>query len=467
MPEKTLKEIPRNLKEGYEKGLAAIRKNNLDYAVALLTPLLEQEPAFFDCRQTLRGLQLQRAEGKTGFFKKMFGNATHSPQIAKGQFSARSNPAETLKIAEGILNANPKNGAAHRMLAEAALNLDLPKTAVLSLEILLRDHPDDKSLALKLSEALAKAGNVRRADTILTELAQLYPNDATVTKAYKNLAANRTMAESGYDKVEDGTGSYRDILKDAEESVRLEQENRDIKDADASENILKTLLKQLEADPDNKKILRQIAENLADQEKLDEALQYYERILSLDSQGDPALAKAMSELKTKQFDAKMHRLDSQSPDFEVEKAAIQNEKEAFIIQDCENRAKKYPSDMAIRFELANLYFNREKIGEAIKEFQKSQAHPHYRIRSQAKLGQCFAKRGMLDLAARSLKNALTAKEVFDDEKKDIHYELACILNKMGKVDEAIEEFKIIYESDIDYKDVSERVEAYYAGKNSS
>jgi hypothetical protein len=39
-----------------------------------------------------------------------------------------------------------------------------------------------------------------------------------------------------------------------------------------------------------------------------------------------------------------------------------------------------------------------------------------------------------------------------------------VLEKMGKVEEAIEQFKQIYEIDIGYKDVSAKVDAYYAGK---
>ena len=80
------------------------------------------------------------------------------------------------------------------------------------------------------------------------------------------------------------------------------------------------------------------------------------------------------------------------------------------------------------------------------------------------LGQCFAKRGMNDLAARTIQNALKEKQVFDEEKKDLIYILGCVLENMGKKEEAIEQFKLIYEVDIGYKDVAAKVDAYYAGK---
>ncbi len=51
------------------------------------------------------------------------------------------------------------------------------------------------------------------------------------------------------------------------------------------------------------------------------------------------------------------------------------------------------------------------------------------------------------------------------EKKELIYNLGAVLDAMGKKDEAAEQFKLIYEVDIGYKDVQERVDAYYAGQS--
>ena len=69
------------------------------------------------------------------------------------------------------------------------------------------------------------------------------------------------------------------------------------------------------------------------------------------------------------------------------------------------------------------------------------------------LAQCFAKRRMFDLATRTLQDALKEKLVFDDEKKELIYNLGCVLESMGKKDEAIKQFELIYEVDIGYRDV--------------
>jgi tetratricopeptide (TPR) repeat protein len=71
---------------------------------------------------------------------------------------------------------------------------------------------------------------------------------------------------------------------------------------------------------------------------------------------------------------------------------------------------------------------------------------------------------MNDSAVRMLQNAIKEKPVFDDEKKELIYQLGCVLDKMGKPEEAIEQFKQIYEVDISFKDVGAKVDAYYAGR---
>ena len=126
--------------------------------------------------------------------------------------------------------------------------------------------------------------------------------------------------------------------------------------------------------------------------------------------------------------------------------------------------EKFPTDLAIRFEMGVLNFQAGKIGEAIQEFQKAQGNPHKRIAAMGYLAQCYAKRKMFDLAARTLQNAIKEKPVFDDEKKELTYNLGCVLESMGKKEEAIEQFKLIYELDISYKDVAAKVDAFYAGQ---
>jgi hypothetical protein len=59
---------------------------------------------------------------------------------------------------------------------------------------------------------------------------------------------------------------------------------------------------------------------------------------------------------------------------------------------------------------------------------------------------------------------LREKAVFDDEKKELIYNLGCVLDSMGKKEDAVEQFKLIYEVDIGYRDVAARVDAFYGAQ---
>lgn len=464
MPEKTVTEISRELRELYQKGTVALQRQNFEYAIAIFNQILAREPAFFECRQALRVAQFKEQGGKTSFFKRMVGGASNSPLVAKGQMALRKNPLEAIQIAEQVLNGDPGNSGAHKLLAEAATEADLPLTACLSLEILLKNSPKDFDLSMQYGKALAAAGQPAKAETVYTELAAAYPNRGEIMDALKDLSARTTLDQGGYDALADGKGSYRDILKNKAESVQLEQEKREVKSDDVAQRLIAEYEQRLPNEPKNMKLLRSLSELYLQKKQFDRALEYCERIRSSEGGADPSLDRLILDIRLRKFDEAMAQLDATAPDYAEQVARVQAQRDEFHLDETKSRAERYPTDLQIRFELGELYFKLGKISEAIQEFQKAQNYPAKRLQAMGYLGQCFARRGMNDLAARTLQNAIKEKPVFDDEKKDLIYQLGCVLEKMNKREEAIEQFKQIYEIDIGYKDVAAKVDAYYAGQ---
>ena len=464
MPEKTLQQIPRMWRDQYEKGVTAFQRDNLDYALTILTQVLENEPGFYDCRKALRATQFKKSGEKTSFFKKFVGTASSSPMIAKGQLALRSNPAEALNIAEQILNGDPHNSMAHKLLADAAMVCDYPKTAILSLEILIKNSPKDAELQRELADAYTKIGEIKKAEGLFQELIRNNPTDPELNQAYKNLSAQRTLVEGGYEALAGGQGSYRDILKDKEQAISLEQENRQVKDPEVAARLICEYVDKLEQEPTNLKLMRNIGDLYVQRKEFDNANAYYNHILVVSGTADPAIQKLITETNIKKYDYLISQLDRTAADYSEQLEKLQAERAGFLIEECKKRVEQYPNDLQLRFELGQHYFNAGKVSEAIQELQKAQNNPHRKTQAMGLLGQCFAKRGMNDLAVRKLQDALKEKLVFDDEKKELVYALGCVLEKMGKAEEAIEQFKQIYEVDIGYKDVSAKVDAYYAGK---
>jgi len=464
MAEKSLREIPRDLREAYEKGMAALQRNNLDYAIAFFTQTLTREPAFYDCREALRAAQFKKSGGGRSFLKKTFGGLSSSPLVAKAQLTLRTNPVEAINACEQILNSDPTSVSAHKVLAEAAIAADLPKTAALSLKIALKNSPRDREITMLLGDALAAAGQIDEAEEVLGDYVRAKPLDAEVAQQLKNISARRTMSEAGYEKVATGETSYRDLLKNKEEATTLEHEKREVKSDDVTERLIRENEARLAREPDNLKLLRATAQLYAQQKDFDRALEYLNRIVATEGAADPSLERLISETTLRRVDHLISQLDANDPDQAAQIEQMKSERATFLLADAQRRAEKYPTDLDIRFELAKLYFEAGKISEAIQEFQKAQNNPHRRLAAMSFLGQCFARRGMNDLAARKLQDAIKEKQIFDDEKKELIYNLGTVLEKMGKKEEAIEQFKLIYETDIGYRDVAAKVDAYYAGQ---
>jgi tetratricopeptide (TPR) repeat protein len=459
MAEKTISQIPRAVREQYQKGMAAFERKNFDYAIAIFNQVLAQEPGFFDCRQALRVSQHQKSTGSTTFFKKMLSGAGSSPLLAKAQML--KDPVEIIKTAEQVLNSDPNSMAAHKLLASAALDAEFPKTAVLSLEIVTKNAPKDDEAQKDLARAYSAAGQGEKAEMVMAELMRRHPGDLKLADELKDISARKTLAEGGYDALASGTGSYRDILKDKERAVAMEQEGRQVKTDDLVQLHIVKLEAELAKEPNDLKKLRSVAELYAQKKDYDRALATYKRIVDKEGATDSSLQKAIAETTIRKLDQAIAQLDPQAPDYAEKSALRKEERDNYLLSEIRERVERYPGDLGIRFELAELLFKLGKFSEAAPEFQKAQANPHKRLLAMSYLGQCFAALGRNDMAARQLQNAIKEKLTFDDEKKEMTYALAGVFEKMGKLTEADDLYKQIYEVDMGFKDVTAKVEASY------
>jgi tetratricopeptide (TPR) repeat protein len=105
------------------------------------------------------------------------------------------------------------------------------------------------------------------------------------------------------------------------------------------------------------------------------------------------------------------------------------------------------------------------LDEAIGEFQKvCQAAEHGRAFSQLMqtytwLAQCFLDKGIPEAAIRWYEKALTIPTIDQETRTALHYELASSFETAGNKTAALNNFLEVYGSNIDYRDVGERIKA--------
>ena len=462
MPETKANVLPPQLREQFDKAKQAFDCDNLDYAVTLLENVLKNAPSCYEAREVLRATQVKRYAGKRGFFKKVLGTASSSSSLAKAQIALRTHPEEALAACESILSNNPNSITAHKTLAQAAVACGFPQTAVLSLEIAHRNLSSDKEIALKLSEALLLAGNTPRAEDILKELAAQNPRDPEILQALKDASAKRSLGEGGYEKLAEGSGTFRDVIKDKTEAAQLEEQEKTTKSKESLQRLAAEYREKLAQNPNNLSLLRQLAEIYREAGNREQSLPLFEQLAASKQGADPEIHQILVELKLAQFDAEADQLDPADPNYQAKRQDLLRRKELCDFENCRSLAERFPTDLSLRLELGQHYLKQGKTTEAIKEFQRAQASAYLKTRAQRLLAECFCHRGMLDLAERTLQSAVKDKPELDDEKKELLYDLGVVLEKSGKSAEAIEQFKRIYEIDISFKDVANKVDQYYS-----
>ena len=186
--EKNLSDVPAACGELYKKGVAALKQNHADSAIALFNQALEAEPGFVLCRGMLRRAQCARLQIQNSFLKNAVDELREIPGLADAEAHRNSAPLRAIHAAEQVLNRFPTSIRAHKILAQAALHADLPRTALLSLNYLNNQIPEDLDVCLGLTEALARTGRLRDSIALCGRLQKDFPGDKRVYEALGRLA---------------------------------------------------------------------------------------------------------------------------------------------------------------------------------------------------------------------------------------------------------------------------------------
>ena len=105
------------------------------------------------------------------------------------------------------------------------------------------------------------------------------------------------------------------------------------------------------------------------------------------------------------------------------------------------------------------------LDEAIGELQKviqavEHGHPFPQmIQTYTWLAQCFLDKGVPEAAVRWYEKALQLPSLDQETKTALHYELGSSLESAGNKQAALSNFLQAYGSNIDYRDVAERIKA--------
>ena len=459
MAETTVENLDRRARDLFNKAIAALERNNLDYSIEMFMQTVAIAPNFTQGRKYLRAAQSKRSES-AGKIKQMMAGARVQPILAKAKMAVSKNPLEAMILAEQALSEAPLNGQAMVILAEAAEVAELHETAAQTLETYTKDNPRDTKALHWLARAYTGMAKHDLAREVYERLLQLNPKDFEAQKGLQNSTAVGAMAGGGWEEA----GSYRDVMKDKDEAVALEQQSRMVRAVDMVANLIQETLAKAQQEPDNPLHRRELGKLYSQQGDYDTALQYLEGLFTAEAGTDPTLEKEINDIKGKRITAKITEKKAELAANPANAAAIESETAVLELElsqlqmaDAERLVERYPNDLMYRFDLGLLYLKTGNVEGAIEQLQKSRTQPQRRVASLNLLGQCYQQMGLPDMAADTFTEAIGELPVMDGLKKELLYNLGAAYEQLGDQEKASAAFKEIFKVDIGFRDVRQKV----------
>ena len=465
MAVKSEKELNDDQRAHWLKAVAAIELRNFGYAISLLQGILKQEPQFLTGRQLLRRMEVTRFKAAK---KKFFNVSTASVSVMKAQREIKKDPKRAVELIEKILEDEPYNKQANLALKEAAVAAGWVETAIFALQTFLEENPRDTKVLHELARLHHDLGDSEREVEIYNRISAIDPGDAAAVRLGKDASARGSMKSGGWGSAE----TYRDLIKDKEAAVSLEQQSRmQLSGESLSQQIAESYAMH-QAEPQNVDVARRLGSLSEQKDDLEAAIAWYRYASDLTQRTDPGLVRKISDLSVKQTEREITALEeavannagdsTALAEKEAALAAAKKRRAEMLLDEARKRVERNPTDLQFRFELGENLMNAGHFREALPELQRARQNPNARLRAMNALGLCYRELSMFDLAAKQLEEAAREIGSMDATKKEIVYNLGLVYEQMGDREKSLSCMKQIYGADYGYKDVATRVESSYA-----
>ncbi|HEY0368266.1 MAG TPA: tetratricopeptide repeat protein [Chthoniobacterales bacterium] len=465
MAVKTEKDLSEAQRSHWLKAVAAVEMRNFGYAISLLQGILKHEPEFLTGRQLLRRAEVTKAKAEK---KRFFNVSTASIGVMKAQRELKKDPKRTIELIEKVLEDEPYNKQANMLLKDAAVAAKMPEIGVLALQTLLEEKPRETKLLHELGRLYHELGDSEHEVEVYNKISEYDPLDAEALRLGKDASARASMKSGGWTEAE----SYRDLIKDKDVAVSLEQQGRMMLSGESLDQQIAETYDRVQAEPQNVDLARRLATLCEQKEDYESAIEWYRYAADLTGGADPTLVRKAADLEFKRSERAIaehqewvneHRPDDEG--YAERRAALDEAKRTragMMIDEARKRSERNPTDLQLRFELGEHLLNAGHYREALPELQRARQNPNARLKAMNLLGRCYQQLGMLDLAAKQFEEAGREILSMDAMKKEITYNLGLVYEQMGDRDRSIGCMKQIYEADYGYRDVAARVESSYA-----
>ena len=451
---------PRQVKQ--LEGADKVLNSNPSYAKEIYSAVVKLSPGCLDVRRKLRALQFRLNPNSSKGLSGIFGKVTAAPFMFRGK--GDKNPTETINKAEDLIDKSVANVIAHQMLVDAAKNLEMKGTIVFGLETIRQINPKDLNNLKELGDAYLEIGDTEKTIAIGNEIQKINPSDGDAEDLMKRASVAVAMNKGKWEESED----FRTQLKDEAEAQSLEQASKAVNDSKGLEDLIRQAYAKWEEEPENLNHYRQLSEYYHRYGDLENAIAWIQQARKQEAgKADISLEEKERNLTLEYYDDVIDQWEKQyhqNPNDEDTKSSWKdaiNNRKTYQKSQLESLVQRYPNDFGYRFELGVLLYEEEDYENCLAHFQLAQKNAKVRLDAILYLGRAYSRKNFHDLAIEQFNVLKSEIQIMDDRKKEAIYELGCCFESMDKGAEAMEEFKLVYSADISFRDVADKINAFY------
>jgi tetratricopeptide (TPR) repeat protein len=364
-------------------------------------------------------------------------------EMQKDWLAVLKNGAEVLKL-------NPWDTSTLTSMAAACDSLGFDECQVVYLQAALDFDVKDAEVNRLMGRALERQGQFDRSIICWQRVLQANNKDEEAKRSIANLTVKKTIKEGGYESAESSTDAM------------VDKEQQSMRRGEGGPQITpeQKLEKAIAKNPTDLPTYIELADLHLRNERFDKAEEVFAKALEV-SGGDVNIRERLEDTQLRrareQLSVAEKRAQSEGTD-EAKSLANRlkvelNNKELEIYRA---RADRYPTNLALKFEVAERLKRNKQYKEAIPLFQKALADPRRKGAVMLSLGECFHHIKQYKLAMTNYEQAVQEIPARDEELKKLAlYRSGVLAFGLEDLDTAEKYLTELAGLDFGYKDISE------------
>ncbi len=459
MERKKFSQVKLAVRDAYNRAGKYADAGNYADAIRVLLPAVKDAPEVPPIFERIRQYEIARGKATSPVIRALHQALSPIPALIIF-ITLQKDPVKAMAMCETQLARSVDQFLILQLLATAAETAEAPWITVSALEAIKEFYPKNPSTLRRLAAAMQANNQAGAALSIHRQLAQ-ESDDLATQNDLRSAMALASIEKGNWEEDSDIDTVGERKVADSEEAIIQQLLEGTIYDAAQAQILIDRFTKDLETN-DSIDMRRKLADAYMITKDFSAAYEQYKLVGEKLGVIDPVLDKQIEQAYVAKIAASIEELQAhpdryESPQEQI--AQLQAESDAYSLRHALKRAKDFPHDAMIQFELGVLYFNRGEYEAAEPILLAALETAQTRRPALVYLGRCCLVKQDFEAAVKYLEEAVDSMYRLDKNKREALYYLAEACEKAGNRERAIDCYKLITSSMKNYRDVPAKLAA--------